>query len=54
MGKYVTPKLFIRYMVGLSDQAFALGVRYDIKDKPRLEAESGKTQSVDVIYKIER
>ena len=24
MGKYVTPKLFIRYMVGLFDQAFAL------------------------------
>lgn len=54
MGKYVTPKLFIRYMVGLFDQAFALGVRYEINDKLRLEAESGKTQSVDVIYKIER
>ena len=54
MGKYVTPKLFIRYMVGLFDQAFALGVRYEINDKLRVEAESGKTQSVDVIYKIER
>jgi len=54
MGKYVTPKLFIRYMVGLFDQAFALGMRYEINDKLRLEAESGKTQSVDVIYKIER
>jgi translocation and assembly module TamB len=54
MGKYVTPKLFIRYMVGLFDQAFALGVRYEINEKLRIEAESGKTQSVDVIYKIER
>jgi translocation and assembly module TamB len=54
MGKYVTPKLFIRYMVGLFDQAFSLGMRYEINDKLRLEAESGKTQSVDVIYKIER
>ncbi len=54
MGKYVTPKLFIRYMVGLFDQAFALGMRYEINEKLRLEAESGKTQSVDVIYKIER
>jgi translocation and assembly module TamB len=54
MGKYVTPKLFIRYMVGLFDQAFSLGVRYEINDKLRIEAESGKTQSVDMIYKIER
>jgi len=54
MGKYLTPKLFIRYMVGLFDQAFSLGVRYQLNDKLRIEAESGKTQSVDVIYKIER
>lgn len=54
MGKYVTPKLFIRYIVGLFDQTFSLGVRYQLNDKLRLEAESGKNQSVDVIYKIER
>jgi hypothetical protein len=29
-------------------------MRYEINDKLRIEAESGKTQSVDVIYKIER
>ncbi len=54
MGKYVTPKLFIRYIVGLFDQTFSLGVRYQLNEKLRLEAESGKNQSVDVIYKIER
>jgi translocation and assembly module TamB len=54
MGKYVTPKLFIRYIVGLFDQTFSLGVRYQLSEKLRLEAESGKNQSVDVIYKIER
>jgi len=54
IGKYITPKLFIRYMVGLFDQAFTVGMRYQLNDKVRLEAESGKTQSVDVIYKIER
>ena len=53
MGKYVTPKLFIRYMVGLFDQAFSLGMRYQLKDTLRLEAESGKNQSLDVIYKKE-
>jgi translocation and assembly module TamB len=54
MGKYVTPKLFIRYIVGLFDQTFSLGVRYQLNERLRLEAESGKNQSVDVIYKIER
>lgn len=54
MGKYITPKLFIRYMVGLFDQTFTLGMRYQLNEKLRLEAESGKTQSVDIIYKIER
>ena len=47
-------KLFVRYVVGLFDQAFTLGMRYQISDKLRLEVESGKTQSVDLIYKIER
>lgn len=54
MGKYITPKLFLRYVVGLFDQAFTLGLRYQLNDKLRLEAESGKVQSLDVIYKIER
>lgn len=54
MGKQITPKLFIRYMVGLFDQAFTLGMRYQISDKLRLEVESGKANSVDVIYTIER
>lgn len=54
MGKYLTPRLFVRYVVGLFDQAFTLGMRYQITNKLRVEVESGQTQSVDVIYKIER
>lgn len=54
IGKYLTPKLLIRYVVGLFDQAFGIGIRYQLSEKLRIEATSGKTQSVDVIYKIER
>ena len=54
VGKYVTPKILVRYVVGLFDQAFSLGVVYRLTDKVRVEAESGETQSVDVIYRIER
>jgi translocation and assembly module TamB len=55
VGKYITPKLFMRYVVGLYDQAFSLGMRYQLTDRVRLEATSGKEQQgVDMIYKIER
>jgi translocation and assembly module TamB len=54
VGKYLTPKILVRYVVGLFDQAFSLGVVYRLTDKIRIEAESGETQSLDVIYKIER
>ncbi|HSC67710.1 MAG TPA: translocation/assembly module TamB domain-containing protein, partial [Cellvibrio sp.] len=54
IGKYLTPKLLVRYMVGIFDRAFSFGVQYQLTDHFRLEAESGETQSVDVIYKIER
>ncbi len=54
IGKYLTPKLFVHYIVGLFDQAFSLGMTYKINDRIQLEAESGKTQSLDIMYKIER
>ena len=41
-------------MVGIFDNAFSLGMEYQLTKQLRLEAESGEAQSVDVIYKIER
>jgi translocation and assembly module TamB len=54
VGKYLSPRLFVRYVVGLFDQAFSIGVQYQMTDRLRLEAESGEAQSIDIIYKIER
>lgn len=54
IGKYLTPKLLVRYVVGIFDRAFSLGMEYQLTQNLRLEAESGETQSVDVVYKIER
>lgn len=54
MGKYLTPKLLVRYAVGIFDSVFTLGMEYHLTNNLRLEAESGETQSVDVVYKIER
>ncbi len=54
IGKYLTPKLLVRYVVGVFDRAFSLGIEYQLTQHLRLEAESGETQSVDIVYKIER
>lgn len=54
IGKYLTPRLFVRYVVGLFDQTNTVGLRYELTEELRLEAESGVTQSVDLIYKFER
>lgn len=53
VGKYLTPRLLVRYVVGIFDQAFSLGMEYQLTDRLRIEAESGETQSVDMVYKIE-
>ncbi|WP_027328399.1 translocation/assembly module TamB domain-containing protein [Marinimicrobium agarilyticum] len=54
IGKYLTPDLFVQYVVGLFDQTSSVGLRYEITESLRLEAESGLHQSVDLIYNIER
>lgn len=54
IGKNITPRLVVRYVVGLLDQASTLGMSYRLTDKVRVDASSGKRQSLDVIYKIER
>ncbi|WP_111642963.1 translocation/assembly module TamB domain-containing protein [Marinimicrobium alkaliphilum] len=54
IGKYITPRLFVRYVVGLFDQTTTMGMRYQLTNGLRLEAESGSQQSVDMIYNFER
>lgn len=54
VGKYLTPKLLVRYVVGLFDQLTSIGVEYQINERFRVEAKSGEAQSVDLIYKYER
>lgn len=54
VGKYLTPKLLVRYVVGLFDQLVSIGVEYQINSRFRVEAKSGEEQSVDLIYKYER
>lgn len=54
IGKYLTPKIFIRYGVGLFETESTLSVDYSISDRIKLEAKSGSSQSVDIKYTVER
>lgn len=54
LGKYLTPKIFIRYGVGLFETESTLSVDYSISDRIKLEAKSGSSQSVDLKYTVER
>ncbi len=54
LGKQITDRLYLRYVVSLFEQANKLVMTYQINDRLRLEAESGKSQSADIIYKFER
>lgn len=54
LGKYLTPKIFIRYGVGLFETESTLAVDYSISDRIKLEASSGSNQSVDIKYTVER
>jgi len=54
MGRYLSPKLYISYGVGLIESFNTLSVRYQIAKQWQLKAESGEYQGADIFYTIER
>lgn len=54
LGKYITPRIFVRYAVGLFETANSLAIDYSITDNIKLEAKSGQAQSLDITYTLER
>ncbi len=54
LGKYLTPRLFIRYGVGLFETESTLSIDYTLSERFKLEAKSGTTQSVDIKYTVDR
>ena len=54
IGRYLSPKLYIGYGVGLIESFNTFNVRYQISDKWQLRGESGENQSADILYTIER
>lgn len=54
IGKYLTPKLFVGYGIGLARNGSVLIIRYLIRDDVELEATSGEQSRASLNYIIEK
>jgi translocation and assembly module TamB len=53
-GKYLSPKLYVRYTYGLFNRIGGFLVRYRFNDRFSLETRSGDEESMDLLYTIEK
>lgn len=55
VGRYLTPKLYVSYGVGLFEPGNIVRVRYDLTERWKVQGESGGSASgADILYTIER
>lgn len=55
LGKQLSPRIYLRYSVGLFDNLSTLMVRYQLSQHMHLETQSsGDANSIDLQYKLER
>ncbi len=54
VGRYLSPRLYVSYGVGLIESINTFSIRYQLSSKWQLKAESGASQSADLFYTIER
>lgn len=54
VGKYLTPKLYLQYAIRLFEETDIFSLRYQLTPSLQLEAESGTSQGLDLIYQLER
>lgn len=54
VGRYLSPKLYVRYLAGAFGAAGALQLRYRLRPHLELQTESGDRAGGDLFYSIER
>jgi translocation and assembly module TamB len=54
IGKYLSPRLYVSYGIGLFDAVRTLRLRYRLSPRWTLETESGTHSGGDLLYSIER
>jgi len=54
LGKYLSPKLYVQYAVGIGDTVNSMMLDYKWTNRISIKTESGQTQSTDIIYSFEK
>lgn len=54
LGKYLSPKLYVSYGIGLFAAVDTLRLRYQLNRRLALQAESGDEEGADLIYTVEK
>ena len=54
VGRYLSPKMYVSYGVGLVESINSITLRYQLADRWHLEAESGLVHGADLLFTIER
>jgi translocation and assembly module TamB len=53
-GKYLSPRLYVRYSYGLFNRIGGLLLRFKVNERLSLETRSGDQQSMDLLYTVEK
>jgi translocation and assembly module TamB len=53
LGKYLTPDIYVRYSTGLFERMNTLSLTYRLTHHLSVEAQSGASQALDLLYQIE-
>jgi translocation and assembly module TamB len=53
-GKYLSPKVYVRYSYGLFNRIGGLLLRFRVNDRFSIETNSGEQNSMDLLYTVEK
>jgi translocation and assembly module TamB len=53
-GKYLSPRVFIRYSYGLFNRIGGLLLRFRVNERLSIETRSGDQKSMDLLYTVEK
>jgi len=54
LGKYLTPRLYLQYGLGLFESSNAFRLRYKLNEHWRLQSETGEQTGADILFEWER
>ena len=53
-GKYLSPRVYIRYSYGLFNRIGGFLLRFRVNDRLSIETRSGEQESMDLFYTVEK